>query len=127
MNIILWILQSILALHTAIGAVWKLFQSAEQTMPSFKSIPHGLWLAMSGLELMIAAALVLPALSRFFGIGVLPNLVPIAALLIAVEMLAFMGIHFFSGETNYAPVAYWLIVAMLCVFIAYGRTWISPL
>jgi hypothetical protein len=41
MNILLWILQILLALHTAMGAVWKFSHSAEQTMPSLKAIPHG--------------------------------------------------------------------------------------
>ena len=31
MNIFLWVLQIILALHTAVGAVWKFSHSAEQT------------------------------------------------------------------------------------------------
>ena len=43
-NVVLWILQVLLALHTAMGAVWK-FSNSEQTVPSLQAIPHGAWLA----------------------------------------------------------------------------------
>ena len=46
MNILLWILQILLALHTTMGAVWK-FSNSEQTVHSLSAIPHGVWLTMS--------------------------------------------------------------------------------
>lgn len=42
MNILLWVLQILLALHTVIGAVWK-FSNSEQTVRSLNAIPHGVW------------------------------------------------------------------------------------
>lgn len=121
MNIVLWILQILLALHTAIGAVWKFSNSAEQTMPSFAAIPHGVWLSMSILELICAAALILPAFNK-----PLAMLAPIAATVIAAEMLLFTGLHIFSDQTHYGPLIYWLIVAAICAFIAYGRFVVKP-
>ncbi|MBL9038941.1 MAG: hypothetical protein JNG84_10530, partial [Archangium sp.] len=59
MNIFLWILQVLLALHTTMGAVWK-FSNSEQTTPSLKAIPHAVWLGMSGIEILCSVALVLP-------------------------------------------------------------------
>ncbi len=53
MNIALWILQVLLALHTAMGAVWKLSHS-EQTVASLSALPHALWLGLSGLEVLAA-------------------------------------------------------------------------
>ena len=47
--------------------------------------------------------------------------VPIGALCIAAEMLLFTGVHLFSGDSNYGQVIYWLVVAAICAFIAYGR------
>jgi hypothetical protein len=121
MNILLWVLQILLALHTALGAVWKFSHTAEQTMPSLKAIPHGVWLAMSILELLCAVGLILPAFYKPLGM-----LVPIAAGCIAAEMLFFCALHISSGESNYGPVIYWLVVAALCVFIAYGRFVLKP-
>jgi hypothetical protein len=49
MNILLWALQILLALHTAVGAVWK-FSHSEQTVPPLQAIPHQLWLVMAVMQ-----------------------------------------------------------------------------
>ena len=116
MNIFLWVLQIILALHTAVGAVWKFSHSAEQTQPSLKAIPHGVWLALAVFELLCSLGLILPAFSSPLAI-----LAPIAAACIAAEMLLFSGLHIHSGDSNRTPLIYWLVVAAICAFIAYGR------
>lgn len=121
MNIVLWVLQILLALHTAMGAVWKFSHSAGQTMPSLKAIPHGVWLSMSVIELLCSLCLVLPVFYKPLAI-----LVPLAAILIAVEMLLFCGLHIRSGGANYGPMIYWLVVAAICAFIAYGRFVLKP-
>jgi hypothetical protein len=120
MNILLWVLQILLALHTVMGAVWK-FSNSEQIVPSLKAIPHGVWLAMSGFELLCALALILPSFHK-----PLAFLAPVAAACIAAEMLLFSGLHLYSGDTNYGPMIYWLVVAAICVFIAYGRFVLKP-
>jgi hypothetical protein len=84
MNILLWVLQILLALHTTMGAVWK-FSNSERTVPSLKAIPHGVWLAMSVFDLLWSVALILPALNKPLAI-----LAPIAAACIAAEMLLFL-------------------------------------
>ncbi|MHB1156316.1 MAG: hypothetical protein ACYC26_05690 [Phycisphaerales bacterium] len=122
MNIFLWVLQILLALHTVMGAVWKLSHSAEQTMPSLKAIPQGIWLPMSGLELLASLCLILPAFYKPLAIGA-----PIAAIFIVAEMLLFTGVHFYSGDTKFGPVIYWLVVAGICAFVAYGRFSPRPL
>lgn len=120
MNILLWALQILLALHTAIGAIWK-FSNSEQTVPSLSAIPHGIWLAMSVFELVCSLGLILPAFYKPLAI-----LAPIAAACIAAEMLLFTGLHIYSGDPNYGPMIYWLVVAAICVFIAYGRLVLKP-
>ncbi len=121
MNIFLWVLQILLALHTAIGAVWKLSNS-EQTVPSLSAIPHGIWQAMSVIEVLCAIGLILPVMNKSLGM-----LVPISALIIAAEMLIFSGVHLYSGDVNHGPMIYWLVVAVICGFIAYGRFILKPL
>lgn len=117
MNIFLWILQILLALHTVIGAVWKFSHSAEQTMPSLKTIPHGAWLGMSIVELLCSLCLILPVFNKSLSI-----LATVASICVAAEMLLFCGLHLYSGATNYGPVIYWLVVAAICALIVYGRT-----
>ncbi len=121
MNIPLWVLQVLLALHTAMGAVWK-FSNTEQSVPSLNTIPHGAWLAMSGLELLCSLGLVLPALSKS-----LATLAPVAAVCLAAEMLLFSGLHLLSGDANHGQMIYWLVVAAVCAFVALGRFVLKPL
>jgi hypothetical protein len=86
-----------------------------------QAIPHGAWMALSVVELVCSFALILPALSTPLGV-----LAPIAAAGIAAEMLLFSAFHIRSGIGNPGPMVYWLVVAALCAFIAYGRFVLKP-
>jgi len=121
MNILLWVLQVLLALHTVMGAVWK-FSHSEQSVPSLGAIPHGAWLGLSVFELLCSLGLLLPAL-----LAPLAILAPVAAVGIAAEMLFFTGVHVGSGATKHGQMIYWLVVAALCAFIAYGRFVLRPI
>lgn len=115
MNLTLWILQVLLALHTLIGAAWKL-SNPEQSVPSLSALPHAVWSSLSGLELLAAIALLLPALGKRFA-----KASPVGAAFVAAEMLLFCVVHFASGATEHGEVGYWLVVAAFAAFIAWGR------
>lgn len=121
MNVLLWVLQVLLALHTLMGAAWK-FANSEQAMGALSVIPHAAWLALSVVEILCAVLLVLPAFKKSLG-----HLVPAAVLVIAAEMLLYTGLHFASGDTNPQQPIYWLVVAAFCGFIAYGRLKLKPI
>jgi hypothetical protein len=121
MNVLLWILQILLAVHTAVGAVWK-SSNSEQTLPSLGAIPHGVWQSLTILELLGAVALIVPLFNKRAA-----GLAPIAAGCVAVEMLFFSGVHLASGATNMGPVIYWLAVAAVSAFIVYGRLVLKPI
>jgi hypothetical protein len=121
MNAFLWVLQILLALHTATGALWK-FSHAEQSVPSLAALPHGVWLAMAVVELLCALGLILPAVSKRLGI-----LVPIAAAYVIAEMLLFCGVHLASGSATHGELVYWLVVAVVCAFLVYGRLRLKPI
>jgi len=122
MNILLWSLQALLALHTTMGAVWKWSHSATETMPSLGAIPNGAWISLSGLEFLLCICLVLPAFRKS-----LANLAPVAALCIAGEMLLFTIIHLLSSPQDLSSVFYWMTVLAVCIFIAYGRFYLKPI
>lgn len=122
MNILLWTLQALVALHTTIGAIWKFTNTSEQTMSSFGVIPHQVWLTMAIIELLCAIGLIAPVLNKSFG-----WLIPIAAGLIVIEMLVFCVLQWSFGDGNNASIIYWLVVAGICAFIAYGRSVLLPL
>jgi hypothetical protein len=115
MNIVLWVLQGLLALHTAMGAVWK-FSNSEQTVPSLKALPHGVWIGLAGFELLCAFGLILPAFNKRLKMAA-----PLAAIGIAAEMILFCAVHLRSGEGTTGELIYWLVVAGFCAFVAYGR------
>lgn len=120
MTIFLWILQILLAVHTAIGAVWKLTNPA-QTIPSLQAIPHPAWLALSGLEILCALCLLAPIASK--GMAVL---VPVAVLMIGAEMLLFCALHLATGAAGNGQMIYWFAISLVCAFLAYGRLVASP-
>jgi len=121
MNALLWTLQIILALHTLMGAIWKLGNS-EQAVPALAAMPHALWVGLSPLEAVCAVCLVLPMFTKPFAM-----LIPVAAVCIAAEMLLFAGVYFSSGGTQGGQLAYWAVVAAVCLFVAYGRLPLAPL
>lgn len=115
MNIFLWVLQGLLALHTLMGAIWK-FSNSEQAVGSLSAIPHPVWLGLSVIEIICVIGLILPALNKNWGITA-----PIAASIIAAEMLLFCVVHLISGDGSSSEIIYWAVVAIICAFIAYGR------
>ncbi len=119
MNALLWILQVVLALHTVAGAMWKF---AGKTNPSLAAIPHGIWQAMIVVELLCAVALILPAFKKSLG-----RLAPMAAAVLAAEMLIFTAAHLASGHAVPGEIGYWLVVAAICGFVAYGRRSLKPI
>lgn len=121
MNVLFWILQVLLAFHTAVGAMWKLSNSA-QSVPSLAAIPQSAWMALSVVELLCALALLLPALKQ--GLG---KLIPAAALSMAAEMLLFCVVSLAAGGGSPGELIYWLVVAAFCAFIAYGRLMLKPI
>lgn len=122
MNILLWTLQIILALHTLIGAFWKLSNTAQQTMPTLSVIPPQLWIAMSLVEVLCALGLILPLFMK----KVPGTATIIACLFLTIEMVSFSAIHFWSGTQDMSPVIYWLVVAGISCFIVYGRISLRP-
>ncbi len=119
-HVLLWVVQVLLALHTVMGAVWK-FSNSAQAVPSLRAIPHGAWLAMSVLELVCAAGLVVPARSRRLSL-----MAPVAAGCIAAEMLLFCGVHVASGEGTRGQLVYWIGVAVISALLGYGRLTLRP-
>ncbi|MBX7097058.1 MAG: DoxX family protein [Myxococcaceae bacterium] len=115
MNALLWVFQILLALHTLMGAVWKVTNS-EQSVPSLSALPHAAWLALIGVEVLCAVGLVLPALVK-----PLAKFALVAAAALVVEMLLFSVLHLASGSTQHGEMIYWLVVAGFAGFIAVGR------
>ena len=53
-------------------------------------------------------------------------LVAISALAIAAAMVVFCILHLASGAQDFKPMIYWIVVALVCGFVAYGRMVLIP-
>ena len=121
MNILLWILQVLLALHTIIGALWK-FSNSEQVVDSLHAIPHVVWIILGIIEVFCSLGLILAVFKKSFG-----RFIPVAAIIVALEMVFFIAVSIFSSEIDYSQIIYWLVVAAISSFIAYGRKVLKPI
>jgi hypothetical protein len=121
MNIALWVLQILLAVHTLMGVGWKLI-NPPQAVDSLAAIPHFVWIGISVIEVFFSVGLALPALHRPLAI-----LAPISAAGIAAIMLIYSAIHLASGKGDNGQLIYWLVVAAIAAFIVYGRLALKPL
>lgn len=73
-------------------------------------------MAMGGFEILLSICFITPLIYKPWGF-----LAPVAAVFIVTEMLLFIALHLNSGDSTLSPVVYWLVIAVICGFIAFGR------
>lgn len=116
MNIVLWILQILLALLFLFAGITKLVLPIEAMTANMKVPLPGLFLRFIGVcETLGGLGLVLPWLLK-----IKPKLTPLAAACLAILMLGAVGITVAAGDIlqSIPP----LITGLLCAFVAYGRS-----
>ena len=116
MNILLWVLQGLAALLYGASGVMKIFMfdSISQEVPSFGALPREGWLALGIIELVCVAGLILPGLLKRN-----PSLTVLAATILALESLVFIGVHLKYNETGSIVMS--AVLGLTMAFIAYGR------
>lgn len=112
MNILLWVLQVLAALLYGASGIMKvfMFDQISQDVPSFGALPREAWMALGIVELACAVGLIVPGK---------PRLTVLAATILAVESLVFIGVHVKYSETG--PIIMSGVLGLLMAFIAYGR------
>jgi len=111
MNVLLWVVQGLLAALFVMGGGMKvfMFERIAQQVASNKAFPREVWTCIGIFEVLCALALVIPAAT-----GKFPILTPVAAACLAVD-----------GE--YSPMTFSLVLAVLAALVAYGRFVLKPL
>ncbi len=116
MDITLWIVAGLLALAFLGAGTMKLSRSKEQLAASGMSWTEDFSAPMvktiGSLEILGALGLVLPALT-----GILPALVPVAALGLTATMIGAIVVHLRRREA-FTPAA---VLLVLAAFVAIGR------
>jgi uncharacterized membrane protein YphA (DoxX/SURF4 family) len=122
MNIILWILQVILAVSLIWASSMKLFQPADKLAVMWPwTADNTALVKLTGvLDLLAGIGLVLPALLR-----IQPKLTTYAAYGTLVLMIAASVFHITRGEVSQIGVN--IFFAVFAVFIAWGRQKKSPI
>ena len=122
MNILLWVLQVLAALLYGSSGVMKvfMFDKVSQDVPSFGALPRKAWTILGILELVCTVGLIVPAALHWQ-----PPLTILAATVLAVESLVFVGVHVKYREV--APTILSGLLGLLMAFIAYGRMVLQPI
>ncbi len=122
MNILLWALQGLAALMYGASGVMKIFMfdKISQEVPSFGALPREAWMTLGIVELICVVGLIVPGLTHWR-----PTLTVIAAAILAVESLVFIGVHAKYGEMGSIVMS--AVLGLLMAFIAYGRMVLNPL
>ena len=120
MNILLWIIQALLALLFIFGGSMKFVMPVEEMNRQAPVVLPGLFLHFIGVcEILGGLGLILPALLR-----IKPGLTPLAALGLAIITLGATVITM-KGTIAMAVVPF--VVCLLSIFVAYGRWRVAPI
>src|SRR5690349_19488528 len=114
MNIVLWVLQVLLAVAFFAHGWLFLSPPPEIAVQMNASMPRWFQLFLGVAEIAAALGLTLPGLTR-----ILPWLVTWAAVGIMIVMVSATGFHLMRGETSSAMVT--LVILAIASFVAYQR------
>jgi uncharacterized membrane protein YphA (DoxX/SURF4 family) len=121
MNILLWIIQILLALLFIFSGSMKFVMSVQQMNEQAPVVLPGLFLHFIGVcEILGGFGLVLPALLR-----IKPGLTPLAATGLAIITAGATVITLMGPMKGLALLP--LITCVLCILIAYGRWRLRPI
>jgi putative oxidoreductase len=123
LHIALWVAQGLLAFAFTGSGAMKVSTPPEALaakMPWVADSPSFLPALIGGLELLGAAGLILPAVTR-----VLPVLTPVAASALALVMVLGAGTHVAYGE--FPVIGVNVVLGGLAAFVAWGRYRRAPI
>jgi putative oxidoreductase len=120
MNIVLWVVQVLLALAFAAHGAMMLFPPPEIAAQMNANLPRWFSLFIGVSEVAAAIGLILPGLSR-----IMPFFVTWAAVGISIIMVSATGYHASRGE--YSSAATTFVLLLMAVFVVYGRARLRPI
>ena len=120
MNVVLWIIQVLLALAFAAHGWLFLAPPPEIKVQMDANLPQWFQLFMGVAEVAAAIGLILPGLTR-----VMPFLVTWAAVGIAIIMVSATGYHAVRSEYSSSVITF--ILLLMATFLVYGRQRLRPI
>jgi len=123
LNVGLWIVQSLLALIFAGGAIWKVatpLPAIAALIPWAGQVSPGFFYMTAAFDFLGGVGVLLPSLTR-----IKPGLTVLAALGCAALQVCAIVFHFSRGEAADTPFNFLLVP--LALFVAWGRRWKAPI
>ena len=117
MNVLLWVLQIVVAFLYISGGAYKVFK-VETLGGHFRGLPSNVWRALGVIELVGGVLVVVPA--KVSGV---PMLTALAAAVLAVESFALAAAYARKSVKLVAanPFGWCATMALLAALVAFGR------
>jgi len=120
MNIVLWVLQVLLAAAFLAHGLLLLMPPPEIAAQMNAELPRWFWIFLGVAEVLAAVGLTLPGMTR-----VMPSLVPAAATGVVIVMIAATIWHLVRAEYSSAGIT--AILLAMATFTAYARWRLAPI
>lgn len=120
MNILLWVLQAVLAAAFLAHGLLLLMPPPDIATQMYAALPPGFWIFLGWAEVAAAIGITLPGVTR-----IQPWLVPLAAAGIMFVMVSATIWHVVRGEISSAIVT--LVLLAMSTYVAYMRWRIYPI
>jgi uncharacterized membrane protein YphA (DoxX/SURF4 family) len=120
MNIVLWVLQVLLAAAFLAHGLLLLMPPPEIAAQMNAELPRWFWIFLGVAEVLAAVGLTLPGITR-----VMPSLVPAAATGVVIVMIAATIWHLVRAEYSSAGIT--AILLAMATFTAYARWRLAPI
>ena len=112
MNVTLWSLQALLAVWYLIGGSFVLANYEKVRAAWTPGWPAAVFIAYGALQILFSLGMFFPKTARNAAIG--------------LAVLALLGCALFAQYAGFPGVLWGIVPALLALFIAYGRTQLSP-
>ena len=122
MNIVIWIVQGLLAAMFLMAGIMKSTQPKEKlskNMPWVNDVSASNVKLIGISQILAAIGLVLPQVT-----GILPWLTPLAAIGLVLTMIGAIILHVKRNENSSIGIN--IVLLLLAAFVAYGRFILSP-
>ncbi len=121
MNIVLWVLQVLLAMLCISGGAFQIFKIEElqKGVAAMRALPRGLWAFLGAFGCVAGLGLIVPGATN-----VLPVVTPIAAAAVAAQSVLISAFYVRYGDRS--PLPYGVVMAIMAAFISYGRLALAP-
>ena len=122
MNVVLWVLQVLLALFNLAGGGWKVMNPGEAERRRY-GLSGGMWRVLGVIEVLGGILLVVP-----MALNWMPELTPLAGVVLLLEALFLVVLYGRKSLKIVAanPLPYAVVQGVLAAVVAYGRYVVVP-